>query len=235
MQIGFYIKRIFFFPLLITLIIFSTGCSRKANQLPNPVAGGPVTDIDGNVYKTVVIGNQVWMAENLRVTRYNNGDQIPGVSDSSWVSLTTGAYCYYNNDSARNRKSYGALYNWYALPDSRGLAPAGWHIPSDEDWTILTKFLGGDSIAAIKLKETGKTHWLSPNATSTNQTGFTALPGGSIYGSKGFTYLGNYGYWWSSTEQSSATGWFRGMYFSSSVFRNYSAKSNGYSVRCIKN
>ena len=220
---------------IVTIIILTVSCSKKGSSVPDPVPGSPVTDIDGNLYKTVIIGNQVWMAENLKVTRYSNGDLIPEVSDSSWVSLLTGAFCWYDNDSVTNKKTYGALYNWYALNDSRGIAPAGWHIPSDGDWTELTDFLGGDTISAPKLKETGKVHWTNPNAASTNETGFTALPGGSLYNNGPFTYLGNYGYWWTSTEKSDSTAWFRGMYYSTRVFRNNSWKSNGYSVRCVKN
>ena len=220
--------------LVIALAVFSLGCSKKGVPIPKPEPGSPVSDINGNVYKTVVIGTQVWMAENLKVTRYSNGDSIPNVKDSTWVSQTIGAYCWYNNDSVTNMKIYGALYNWYAITDPRGLAPDGWHVPTDNEWTILMNTLGGDSIAATKLKETGKTHWLSPNSQSTNETGFTALPGGSLYNIGPFTYLGNYGYWWSSSENSTSAAWFRGMYYSFGVFRNYSAKSNGYSVRCIK-
>ncbi len=230
------VKNPLIFSLLLTVLaIYSLSCSKNGVAIPKPVPGTPVSDINGNVYKTVVIGTQVWMAENLKVTRYDNGDSIPDVKDSTWVSQMSGAYCWYNNDSVKNMKTYGALYNWYAVSDPRGLAPEGWHIPSDNDWTILMNTLGGDSIAATKLKEAGKGHWLSPNSSSTNETGFTALPGGSLYDNGPFTYLGNYGYWWSSTENTPTTAWFRGMYYSLGVFKNNSAKSNGYSVRCVKN
>ena len=127
------------------------------------------------------------------------------------------------------------MYNWYALNDNRGLAPEGWHVPTAEEWSTLMTFLGGEAMAAGKLKEAGKVHWLSPNDETTNETGFSALPGGGYYNTGPFTYLGNYGYWWSSSEYSSAMAWFRGMYDSKAVFRNKSGKSNGYSVRCIKN
>ena len=220
---------------MVAFFLFIGGCSKNGISVADTKPGSKVTDIDGNVYKTVIIGNQEWMAENLKVTRYRNGDTIPNVKDTAWVSLITGAYCWYNYDSVSNKKIYGALYNWYAVNEIRGLAPDGWHIPSDVEWTTLTTFLGGDSIAAIKLKETGKTHWLNPNAGSTNETGFAALPGGSLYNKETYSYLGNYGYWWSSTENELSTAWFRGMYYSSAVFRNNSAKSNGYSVRCVKN
>jgi len=143
-----------------------------------------VTDIDGNVYNTVTIGTQVWMAENLRVTHYGNGDPIPNIKDDSvWNSLCdpyyltgTGARCYWNDDSVSYASDYGALYNYYTIADSRKIAPVGWHVPSLYDWVILRDYLGPDS-AGGKLKEAGTTHWQSPNTDATNETGFTALPG----------------------------------------------------------
>jgi uncharacterized protein (TIGR02145 family) len=139
-----------------------------------------VTDIDGNIYHTVTIGTQVWMVENLKTTKYRNGDPIPNVTGNAWAALTTGAYCWYNNDAATYKATYGALYNWYAVADSRNIAPTGWHVPTDAEWTTLTTFLGGESVAGGKLKETGTNHWTSPNTGATNETGFTALPGGGL-------------------------------------------------------
>ena len=127
-------NRTFIFPLILILII-TYNCSKKGIPIPNPTAGTPVTDIDGNVYKTVIIGTQEWMAENLKVTRYRNGDTIPNVTDTTWLSLQSGAYCWYNNDTndtAAYKTTYGALYNWYAVSDSRNIAPIGWHVASDE-------------------------------------------------------------------------------------------------------
>lgn len=194
-----------------------------------------VTDIDGNVYATVTIGTQVWMAENLKVTKYRNGDPVAIVtSETQWSSLKTGAYCSYSND-ANNIKIYGQLYNWYAVTDSRNLAPEGWHIPTDAEWTILVDYLGGDSEAGTKLKESGTTHWNSPNFGVTNDTKFTALPGGYRGFNGGFTGLGAYGNFWSFTEFVSTAAWWRGMSYSfGGVGRDVAFKESGYSVRCIK-
>ncbi|MFA4851475.1 MAG: FISUMP domain-containing protein [Bacteroidales bacterium] len=196
-----------------------------------------VSDIDGNVYNTITIGTQVWMKENLKVTHYSNGDAIPNISDNtSWSNLATGARCYYNNDSAVNAPVYGVLYNWYAVNDSRNIAPTGWHVPTDAEWTTLTTYLGGESVAGGKLKETDTTHWQSPNTGATNETGFTALPS-SFRGDNGiFGYVGVYGYWWSSTEYNAIYAWFRDVHYNvSSVGRSYYDKEVGYSLRCMKN
>lgn len=133
-----------------------------------------VKDIDGNMYTTVEIGTQTWMVQNLKVTKYKNGDPIPTLDNDAltWGSLTSGAFSNYYNNSLSN----GLLYNWYAVNDSRGLAPEGWHIPSEAEWTILFNFLGGEAIAGSKLKERGTAHWCAPNDDATNSTGFTALP-----------------------------------------------------------
>jgi uncharacterized protein (TIGR02145 family) len=210
------------------------GTDYKILRIEDPVQ--TVTDIDGNLYKSVTIGNQVWLAENLKVTRYKNGDQIPQITnDAQWASLTTGAYCNYNND-ASNSTVYGKLYNWYAISDSRGIAPAGWHIPSDAEWTTLTTYLGGSTIAANKLKEAGIAHWVSPNTASTNSSGFKALPGGGRLNTGGINSLiGERGYWWSSTEQLTTTAWNRALVLSSAnVFRTSISMNSGYSIRCIK-
>ena len=224
-------------PLILVLILILTyNCSKKVVPILKPTPGDPVTDIDGNVYNTVIIGTQKWMAENLKVTRYRNGDTIPNVTDTTWLTLKTGAYCWYNNtnDTAAYKATYGALYNWYSVVDGRNLAPVGWHIPTDDEWTTLTTFLGGDSIAGGKLKETGTLHWYNPIAGTNNETGFTARPGGCLSNTDAFINLGDYGYWWSSSADSSSTAWFRGMYYNNSVFRNNVSKISGFSVRCIK-
>ncbi len=196
---------------------------------------GTVTDIDGNVYHTVTIGTQCWMLENLKVTHYRNGDSIPNVIDATaWSGLSTGAYCNYNNDS-NNATTYGRLYNWYALDDSRKIAPAGWHLPSDAEWTQLTDYLGGESVAGGKLKEIGTIHWNSPNIGATNETGFTALPGGDRHYSGQFRYMKNYGYWWSSSESDTSNSLSRTLNFSFETIGRYSyPKVCGFSVRCIK-
>src|ERR1035437_5597261 len=149
---------------------------------------------------SVTICSQIWMLNNLEVTTYRNGDPIPQVTDSiQWVNLTTGAWCYYNNNSA-NGPVYGKLYNWYAVNDPRGVAPAGWHVPSDAEWTTLSTCLGGDLIAGGPMKETGTTHWTYANSGATNSSGFTGLPGGYRTNVGTFNVVGSAGGWWSSTE-----------------------------------
>ena len=211
-----------------------------------------LTDIDGNVYETVTIGDQVWMAENLKVTHYRNGDAIPNVtSNSEWENLTSGAYSNYDNDTD-NVPTYGRLYNWYAVNDSRGIAPEGWHVPSDEEWKQLEMHLGMSQSEADdtgwrgtdeggKLKATGTIAegdglWYSPNTGATNESGFSALPGGyreSDYGT--FDGLSIYAVFWASTEYSSLGAWTR--YLSCNYaqgYRDYSGQGNGFSVRCVK-
>ena len=185
-------------------------------------------------YPTVTIGNRIWMQKNLNVCKYRNGDDIPQVTDlNSWNGLTTGAWCYYANDTA-NGLVYGKLYNWYAVNDPRGLAPVGWHIPSDDEWTILTTYLGGIDVAGGKMKAT--TLWNSPN-TATNSSGFTALPGGSCYKTSGFSNLGLKGNWWSSTVDNTNTNgvWSRYINYNLSYVASYAYnKNDGFSVRCVK-
>ena len=194
-----------------------------------------ITDIDGNYYHAVTIGAQVWLVENLKVTHYSNGNLIPNVTDdASWGNLTTGAYCDYNNDPVNNT-AYGRLYNWYAVADNRNIAPIGWHVPTDAEWTTLANYLGGESQAGGKLKETGTIHWQSPNTGATNETGFSALPGGYRYSVGAFYNIATNGWWWSSTETYVSYGWEQSMFYSNSrTERNYTAKNNGLSVRCIK-
>ena len=190
----------------------------------------------------VSIGNQIWSKKNLDVTTYRNGDPIPQVtSNDEWANLTTGAWCYYNNDPA-NDFPYGKLYNWYALNDPRGLAPSGWHIPNENEWTILTNFLGGDALAGGRMKESGTVHWFSPNTGASNSSGFTALPGGGRYGqmaifglSGSFSDIRLNGYWWSLNENNGPSAWYRILASTNSrIEKNSYIKSNGFSVRCIK-
>ncbi|MBN2411764.1 T9SS type A sorting domain-containing protein [candidate division KSB1 bacterium] len=199
-----------------------------------------MTDIDGNVYPIVKIGNQWWMADNLKVTQYRNGDAIPHVTDNTeWRELFTGAYCYYDNDIS-NAEVYGALYNWYVVNDSRNIAPEGWHVPSAEEWLTLADYLGGADVAGGKLKETGTTHWTSPNEAATNESGFTALPGGCRRYSGGFYEIGNSSYWWSSTSYynpifSTNNALIRYIFYNHSNFIPYNERQEyGYSVRCLK-
>ena len=195
-----------------------------------------VTDIDGNVYQTVQIGDQCWMAENLKVKHYRNGDPILHLTDNvGWTSTSSGAYCAYDNNES-NVETYGRLYNWYAVDDSRNIAPGGWHVPTDDEWQTLVDYLGGSSVAGGKLKEAGTEHWNSPNTGATNESGFTALPGGYRYGSNGSYYnMGYGGYFWSSTENYSYYAWYRTLYYGNSeVGRGSSSKQYGFSVRCLR-
>jgi uncharacterized protein (TIGR02145 family) len=199
-----------------------------------PIKAQTVTDADGNIYNTVTIGTQVWMKENLKTTKYNDGLSIPLVTDNLvWPYATTGAYSWYYNDEATYKATYGALYNWYTVKTGK-LCPTGWHVPSDEDWTTLIDYLGGLVVAGNKLKETGTTHWLSLNTGATNETGFTAL-GGSFRNSDGtFGNIRFSGYWWSATEESWSCTW--NYYMSgdlNAVERDFHIKEFGFSVRCL--
>jgi len=194
-----------------------------------------IKDIDGNVYKTVSIGNQVWMAENLKTTKYNDGTAITIVTDSiTWEVLTKPAYCWYKNNEQANKNIYGALYNWYVVNTNK-LCPSGWHVPTDKEWIILTAYLGGEAMAGAKLKEAGTAHWKAPNYEATNQSRFTALPGGyrSIYGE--CLSIGEDGWWWSSTEEHVNYTWAYHMYYGYSNLDRFSFKKvPGFSVRCVK-
>ncbi len=182
----------------------------------------------------VTISNLVWMLYNLDVDHYRNGDSIPEVRDSAqWINLTTGAWCYYNNEPS-NGPIYGKLYNWYAVNDPRGLAPLGWHVPTQNEWRMLTTFLGGDTIAGGKLKETDTLYWHSPNTGATNSSGFTALPGG-YRNNESFIKIGYLGHWWSSSEVNLTIASSRLLYSNypnSQLFNPY--KNYGLSVRCVK-
>ncbi len=207
----------------------------KGSTLEKEIQTGTVTDIDGNTYKTVKIGDQWWMAENLKVTHYRNGDAIPKVTNNNvWSGLSTGAYCEYDNNS-ENVVTYGRLYNWYAVNDSRNIAPTGWHVPTDAEWQTLVDFLGGEKVAGGKLKEAGKTHWYSPNAGANNGSGFAALPGGHRNYNYGFFHsVGCYAAFWSSTELTSFSAWYRYLfYLYSEVPRHDDDKRCGFSVRCV--
>lgn len=197
-----------------------------------------ITDIDGNKYNIVTIGNQVWLSENLKATRYNDGTSIPLITaNQDWYTATDGAFCWYNNDIAY-KATYGALYNWYAVKTGR-ICPTGWHVPSDSEWTTLINYLGGPNVAGGKLKESGFEHWKFPNTEATDESKFDALPGGfrNVYNEPGnFRDIGEYGYWWSGTAIDQDYVWYRGLYYNSGeVLRNSFSPKTGFSVRCIKN
>jgi uncharacterized protein (TIGR02145 family) len=203
-------------------------------------------DIDGNVYKTVKIGDQLWMAENLKVRHYRNGDPIPEVaSNSDWQNLSTSAYCVFDNNES-HADTYGYLYNWYAVDDTRKITPAGWHVPSDEEWKQLEMYLGMSQGTADnyrwrgtdeggKLKEMGITHWNDPNTGATDEYGFSALPGGYRDFLGDFLTMGYYAYFWSSTEYKSLTVWYRGLScYYSGVYRYRLSRTHGFSVRLVR-
>jgi uncharacterized protein (TIGR02145 family) len=185
--------------------------------------------------KSVKIGNQVWMTENLNVERFRNGDLIPEAKTAeAWINAGNAkrpAWCYYDNDP-KNGNKYGKLYNWYALNDRRGLAPAGWHVPTDYEWTVLSTFLGGENLAGIKMKSTSG--W-NDNGNGNNSNGFSGLPGGYRLSNGSFSYVGGNGCWWSASENDVTDAWNRYLSsFNSTLLRYYDDKYNGFSVRCIK-
>ena len=220
--------RYIFFCSLLLIVCHSTSAQN-----------GTVKDIDGNVYKTVKIGTQIWMAENLKTAHYRDGSPITEMEDSTqWVNAAnsnsqTGTWCYYDNN-AENNTTYGKLYNWYAVADTHHLCPTGWHVPSDREWIVLERYLGGDGIAGGKMKAT--TLWKAPNCRADNSSGFTALPAGKhdIYGTS--VFLSREGYFWSCTEYNSTSrsAWFIALgYNGNNAFRNSSYKGLGLSVRCV--
>ncbi len=203
----------------------------------------PLFDIDGNVYNTVTIGTQVWMAENLNVTHYRDGTGITHVTDNAvWAELTTEAYCIYNNNASNEADTYGALYNWYAVNgdiDGNGtkdkeIAPRGWHVPSHTEWLTLVDYLGGTAVAGGKMKEAGTSHWFDPNTGATNESGFTALPAGTRIGIGNYSGINLFGYFWSSTEYTSYA-WYRNLISQQGIVTvDYVLKGYGFSVRCVK-
>jgi uncharacterized protein (TIGR02145 family) len=223
---------------------FTTASSGGGSIVSNP---GPGVSFGGYNYSTILLGNgQEWMSENLRATTYANGDPIPNVTvDAQWTALTTGAWCYYNNDP-QYENPYGKLYNWYTVADPRNVCPNGWHVPDETDWNLLVKYLdpsadtscvncNQNSIAGGMMKSTGTQYWLSPNAGATNQSGFSGLPAGfrDFYGA--FNNIGGNGYWWGATETSSAGAWQRRLYYLNGIeSRGNDPKYYGFSVRCLR-
>jgi len=192
-----------------------------------------VTGIDGNVYQTVTIGDQVWTAANLKVTHYRNGDPIPNVtSNTAWAGLTTGAYCNYSNDAGYGAV-YGRLYNWHSAMDSRNIALEGWHVASDAEWQTLVNYLGWWSVAGGKLKQTGTTYWVAPNTGATNETGFSGLPGGYRHIDGSWCCRGYTAYFMSATG---STAYYRTLERNDAFIRRFNESNNqsGFSVRCVK-
>ncbi|MBB6237647.1 uncharacterized protein (TIGR02145 family) [Pedobacter sp. AK013] len=192
-----------------------------------------LTDIDGNVYKTVKIGNQVWMMENLRTAHYRDGTIIQNVTgDSYWGTQPIGAYCNYNNNPELG-KTYGFLYNWYAVNSTRQLAPQGWHVPTSAEWTILYNYIGGDRYSGGKIQESGISHWINDTGAS-NITQFTGLPAGSRNADGTYESITYHGNWWTATANPNGTAAYCNLYVKGYIELAESFKSLGYSVRCIK-
>ena len=225
-------NRIWIYSLAVIGLLFflTNSCTKKEDDKVETVV-----DYDGNIYHVVTIHSQDWLVENLKVTHYRNGDPISPVSgNAQWEDRTTGAYCDYDNLPA-NGTTYGRLYNWYAVNDSRKIAPTGWHVASDDEWTVLTNYLGGEDIAGGKLKEKGTTHWKSPNSGATNETGFTALPGGGRTFDGTFDYIIWGGQFWTSTSLNVDDAWIRYLdYNTTDVYRWVDGKTYGRSVRCVR-
>ncbi len=238
-------------------IFLHVGCDRSDPVSPDDTT---VTDIDGNVYTIVQIGDQWWMAENLRTTRYRNGDAIStGLSNIDWQTTTSGAYAIYphaNVDGINSEEemvnAYGKLYNWYAVDDDYGLCPEGWHLPGDDDLQHLAIYLGlsqeeADSSGLLGAGEGGKMkstrtepeshpRWNSPNPGATNESGWSGLPAGARMFHGNFDFIGLAGYWWSSTEYPEDSAWYHSVYSSyDQIGRYYHFKHNGFSVRCLRN
>ncbi len=200
---------------------------------------GSMTDQEGKVYKTITIGSQTWMAENLQTTKYRNGEQITNITNTAeWLLLTSGAYCWFNNDSTIYKSKMGALYNWYTVHDSRNLAPVGWHIPTKAEWNTLITYLG-ENESGNKMKEVGMTHWDSDSG-ATNESGFSGIPAGTRLHNGVFYNIGLGGYFWSSSEINStinspyATGISLTSFLTNCGLTDYEYKYYGFSVRCIK-
>jgi uncharacterized protein (TIGR02145 family) len=208
-------------------LTMATSC-KKDNNSPETV-----TDADGNVYHTITIGTQTWMVENLKATKYNDGTGIPIEPDqTNWKNLSTPAYCWHENNIA-NKNIYGALYNAYVVNTGK-LAPKGWHVPSDAEWTTLENYLGGSDVAGGKLKSSGITYWKTPNTDATNESGFSGLPGGSRHFFGNYQSILEYGCWW-ATDEDGTNNLYRLLSYSHGYVTHLSVnKREGLSIRCVK-
>ena len=231
------IARNYYFFILIGLAFTLTTCNKdKNNEEPADPNKGTVQDVQGHSYPTVKIGDQWWMAENLKATKFRSGEDIPNVAGAGeWASSGDAAYCNSNNDTAI-AEVYGRLYNWHAATDGRKICPTGWHVPNDNDWAALTQFLGGEEVAGGKLKQTGTELWNSPNADATNESGFNAIPGGVRNSNTGnFAGMGTNASWWSVTQQNTDNAFTWGITSVNGFMANYFLdKNTGLSIRCVK-
>ncbi len=208
------------------LVVLTTGCNEK------------LTDVDGNEYKTVKIGKMLWMAENLKTTKYSNGDLIetttPANKDISDQKEPKYQWAYKGDE--KTAEIYGRLYTWYAVTDSRNICPKGWHVITDDEWNTLANFFGGRDLAAGNLREVGTEHWLGSDVSSNNSSGFTALPGGGRMSTGAFGGKDYYGSWWSTAEVNDSTARYWNIYYNTNVIDKIKfQKSSAFSVRCVKN
>jgi uncharacterized protein (TIGR02145 family) len=222
-------KQIFFF--LFQFFFFSTNFSQM------PIYGEGVFDIEGHNYTTIILENgQEWMAENLKTTRFSNGDSIPHkVENMSWQNSLSAAYSYYNEETEL-QSIYGNIYNWYVTIDERNVCPDSWHVPTDNEWTDYSDLLGGNGVAGGKMKIEDTLIWKAPNTGATNESLFSGLPAGCRYDGGNFANNEKYAFWWTSTQLDNQFGWYRSAsYVSDNLVKNYATKETGYSIRCIKN
>lgn len=223
------------------LLAALAGCKKYINTGDMAGNGGSNpqnAELQTALLNTVTIGTQVWMVKNLNTARYLNGDPIPQVQDpAAWQALTSGAWCWYNNDGATYGATYGKLYNWYAWHDARGLIPQGWHVPNNADWNTLKNYLGGVYTAGGHLKEAGTAHWLAPNTGATNSSGFTALPGGQRWETGTFVSVREYAHFWSASQFNDAAAYHVYIYYNEPFFNTgvYTTKKSGKSIRLVKN
>jgi len=219
---------------------FTTAAGIGAIVFNPDLTYGTLSDVEGNVYKTIQIGAQTWMAENLKTTKYNDGTLIPHVADeNAWSILSTQGYCWYNNDSATYKAAYGGLYNWFAVDTAsnggKNVCPTGWHVPTYDEWSTLTDYLGGADIAGGKLKEAGTTHWVSPNAGATNESGFTAIPSGARAPNYGFFSGGLIAAWWTTNEGGISAAYAKLFIYENNIVTDMVyTNEHGLSVRCLK-
>jgi uncharacterized protein (TIGR02145 family) len=215
--------------ILLAFALLFAACT-KEQQPPEQV-----TDVEGYTYKTVRIGNTIWMAENLRTTTFSDGSSIQiAESNSAWTNMNSSAYCWYNNDETTYKATYGAIYNGYTI-ESGKICPTGWHVPKVEDWSYLREFLGDSATIGGNLKEAGTEHWLTPNRGADNSSGFTALPGGIRYFEGTYSSIRSYASFWSASMPVTNELWSISLYFADEAFKmNHRSRKYGFSIRCVK-
>ena len=229
-------KKILLGFIAIGLLTF-VGCKKDEGNSSSVIQyGAGAIDIDGNTYQSVIIGNQEWMVENLRTSKYSDGTSIPNVTNNTqWGNLSTGAWSHYENDSSQYEAISGKLYNWYAVIDPRGLAPNGWHVPTDAEWTVLTDYLSANGHSGAEGRALKSKSGWNYGGNGIDDYGWLGLPGGSRNGDGYFGNVGNFGSWWSSSQSDAYDAWNRDLSsFYDAVYSYYYNKRNGFSVRCLR-